>query len=118
MVVLKGRDIASKRMVIRIERSKSGEERYVMLSVRLLRILRTYCWLARPLTGPSLANLLAAVCACGTESHAPRAPDLFGSHFVVAGRYFNAQCCALTSPNLKNVRLVVASIFNIPPLLA
>jgi integrase/recombinase XerD len=51
VVVLKGRDIASKRMVIRIERSKSGEERYVMLSVRLLRILRTYCWLARPLTG-------------------------------------------------------------------
>jgi site-specific recombinase XerD len=48
VVALKVRDIDSKRMVIRIERGKGGKERYAMLSVQLLGILRTYWQLARP----------------------------------------------------------------------
>jgi integrase/recombinase XerD len=48
VVALKTCDIESKRMVIRIERGKGGKERYAMLSMQLLRILRVYWRLARP----------------------------------------------------------------------
>src|SRR6185437_8519358 len=47
-VGLKIADIDSGRMVIRIEHGKGGKDRYVMLSVQLLGILRTYWRLARP----------------------------------------------------------------------
>ncbi len=47
-VGLKVVDIDSGRMVIRVEQSKGGRDRYVMLSAQLLRILRTYWRLARP----------------------------------------------------------------------
>src|SRR5437764_4687204 len=47
-VGLKVGDIDSGRMVIRIEHGKGGKDRYVMLSVQLLGILRTYWRLARP----------------------------------------------------------------------
>jgi len=47
-VSLKVCDIDSGRMVIRVEHGKGGKDRYVMLSVRLLAILRTYWRLARP----------------------------------------------------------------------
>jgi site-specific recombinase XerD len=46
-VSLKVADIDSVRMVIRVEHGKGGKNRYVMLSVQLLRILRTYWRLAR-----------------------------------------------------------------------
>jgi integrase/recombinase XerD len=40
--------IDSKRMVIRIEQSKGRKDRYVMLSPKLLDILRNYWWATRP----------------------------------------------------------------------
>jgi len=48
VVGLKVGNIDSRRMVIRVEHGKGGKDRYVMLSARLLAILRTYWRLARP----------------------------------------------------------------------
>src|SRR6516164_495666 len=42
-VRLKVADIDSKRMVIRVEQGKNQKDRYVMLSLKLLEVLRT-CW--------------------------------------------------------------------------
>jgi site-specific recombinase XerD len=47
-VGIKIADIDAGRMVIRVEHGKGGKDRYVMLSVQLLGILRTYWRLARP----------------------------------------------------------------------
>jgi integrase/recombinase XerD len=47
-VLLKIGDIDSERMVIRVEQGKGGKDRYVMLSPRLLPILRRYWRLTRP----------------------------------------------------------------------
>lgn len=47
-VSLKVGDIDSGRMVIRVEHGKGGKDRTVMLSARLLAILRVYWQLARP----------------------------------------------------------------------
>lgn len=48
VVALKIADIDSQRMVIRIEQGKGRKDRYVMLSPRLLTILRTYWKIVRP----------------------------------------------------------------------
>ena len=48
VVSLKIGDIDSTRMVIRVEHGKGGKDRYVMLSVQLLGILRVYWRLAQP----------------------------------------------------------------------
>jgi site-specific recombinase XerD len=47
---LKVSDIDSQRMVLRIEQGKGRKDRYVMLSVRLLEVLREYWRAARPRT--------------------------------------------------------------------
>lgn len=47
-VSLKITDIDSERMIIRVEHGKGGKDRYVMLSARLLEILRSYWRVARP----------------------------------------------------------------------
>jgi integrase/recombinase XerD len=48
VVSLKISDIDSKRMVIRVEQGKGGKDRYVMLSPRLLDLLRAWCKAGRP----------------------------------------------------------------------
>jgi integrase/recombinase XerD len=48
VVSLKVSDIDSKRMLIRVEQAKGRKDRYVMLSPRLLEVLRTYFRAARP----------------------------------------------------------------------
>ena len=48
VVALKVSDIDSKRMVIRIEQGKGHKDRYVMLSPRLLELLRAWYKAARP----------------------------------------------------------------------
>lgn len=48
VVFLKVADIASQRMVTRVEQGKGGKDRYVMLSPQLLKILRSYWRFARP----------------------------------------------------------------------
>jgi integrase/recombinase XerD len=69
--------------VIRIEQGKGGKDRYAMLSVRLLGILRAYWWLTRPpgwlFPGrnperPINSKMLAAACraacaAAGLHKH-------------------------------------------------
>ena len=47
-VAVKVSDIDSKRRLIRIEEGKGSKDRYVMLSVRLLEVLRSYWRAARP----------------------------------------------------------------------
>jgi integrase len=49
VVSLKVSDIDSKRMLIRVEQGKGKKDRYVMLSPRLLEVLRTW-WRAEPST--------------------------------------------------------------------
>ena len=50
---LKMSDLDSKRMLIHVHKGKRSKDRYVMLSERLLDVLRTYWKVARP-TGPFL----------------------------------------------------------------
>jgi site-specific recombinase XerD len=47
---LKVSDIDSKRMLLRIEQGKGRKDRQVMLSPRLLALLRDYWWVAKPST--------------------------------------------------------------------
>jgi integrase/recombinase XerD len=43
-------DIDSERMVIRVRQGKRNKDRYTVLSPVLLRMLRHYCWAARPVS--------------------------------------------------------------------
>lgn len=75
---LKTADIDSSRMVIRVESGKGGKDRYVMLSPRLLDVLRSYYRLAWPKPKPWLfpgrdttkpidVTTLHAACRCAVE---------------------------------------------------
>ena len=59
-------DINSKRMLLRVREGKGGHERYVMLSERLLAVLRVYWKETRP-KGPYLFS--------GSESDKPLSPE-------------------------------------------
>ncbi len=48
VIVLRVTDIDSSRMVIRVNEGKGGNDRYVILSQRLLLVLREYWKAARP----------------------------------------------------------------------
>jgi integrase/recombinase XerD len=75
---LKIADIDSSRLVIRVESGKGGKDRYVMLSPRLLDVLRSYYRLAWPkpkhwlfpgrdATKPIDVTILHAACRCAVE---------------------------------------------------
>jgi integrase len=79
-VSLKPAAIDSQRMVIRVEQGKSQKDRYVMLSPKLLDILRSYWKAAHPKEwlfpgghpGQPIARAaVEAACQRGTSSHRP-----------------------------------------------
>jgi integrase/recombinase XerD len=71
-VNLKVSDIDSKRMMIRIEEGKGRKDRYVMLSPRLLAVLRSYWRATRPTTWLFPSWLPARHITMGTLSNACR----------------------------------------------
>jgi site-specific recombinase XerD len=100
-VSLKVANIDSGRMVIRVQQGKGGKDRYVMLSVQLLGILRTYWRLARPKdwlfpgrdpANPIEVNVLHAACrsACAASGLAKRVTvhtlrHSFATHLLESG---------------------------------
>ena len=57
-VSLRPTDIDSRRMVARVDQGKGRKDRYVMLSPRLLEILRDYWWRTRPAGGWPFPGLI------------------------------------------------------------
>lgn len=77
VVALKVGAIDSKRMVVRVEHGKGGKDRYAMLSVQLLGILRSYWRRTRPRgwlfpgrnpERPINPKMLAAACQAASEA--------------------------------------------------
>jgi integrase/recombinase XerD len=77
VVALKVGAIDSKRMVVRVEQGKGGKDRYAMLSVQLLGILRSYWRRTRPRDWlfpgrnperPINPKMLAAACQAASEA--------------------------------------------------
>jgi integrase/recombinase XerD len=94
-------DIDSKRMMIRVRQAKGNKDRYVMLSPRLLELLRLYWKAERPITWlfpargndqPLGACLLQRVCQRARRDSGVRKPvtphtlrHSFASHLLEAG---------------------------------
>ncbi len=112
-VGLKVGDVDSGRMVIRVEHGKDSKDHYVMLSVQLLGILRTYWRLARPQRWlfpvgmrPSRfdVNGLHAACRSARASPSRRSPALRESAMRHSDNLFqqpaspdhSPRCCSAT----------------------
>ncbi|ACC75633.1 site-specific integrase [Paraburkholderia caribensis] len=101
VVHLKVTDIDSKRMVIRVNQGKNRKDRYVMLSPRLLEILRTYWQDAHPrgwlfpgdIPGhPITRGAVSRICALARQRCGIRKPitphslrHAFATHLLEAG---------------------------------
>ena len=64
----------------------------------------SYAVVSSGVVGDSSTDVMALLRLRRTEGDATRAPNFFGYLFVVAGRYSDAECDAVGSAILRNVR--------------
>jgi integrase len=68
VVALKVYDVASKRMMVRVEQGKGRKDRHAMLSPKLLELLRDGWCSARPFRAPAQSRLPYG-CRAGWAAH-------------------------------------------------
>jgi integrase/recombinase XerD len=121
VVALRVEDIDSRRMVIRVRQGKGHKDRYVMLSTRLLEILRQYWKAARPsdwlFPGQVPGRPITAGSVHGICAEASRAADLgkhvtvhtlrhsFATHLLEAGTDIRTIQLLLGHRNLKSTAI-------------
>jgi site-specific recombinase XerD len=121
VVALRVEDIDSHRMVIRVRQGKGRKDRYVMLSTRLLEILRHYWKAARPsdwlFPGQIPGRPITVGSVHGICAEASRAADLgkhvtvhtlrhsFATHLLEAGTDIRTIQLLLGHRNLKSTAL-------------